>query len=1055
MPPRLVASKVILALSSVAVCVWPVWASRQTAADDYSKEPYVLERNFVKVVFDAEGTETRDVEVRVRVQSAAGLQEAGTLSLPYSREMTTLEVKYVRSRKPDGTIVETAPSSAIELPADVTRLAPTYSDLYVKQFNVRGLAVGDTLEYAFRTRERSLIPGQFWLEWQWPSAGIVLDEDFEVSVPTSAQAKVKTLGDPQAKVETTSGLQTYRWHYANLKRLSEKEVVLRNFARRNQSADVRISSFQSWADVGAAVRDLWRDRTQVTPQIRDKALELTRDLKSDDQKLSALYAFVSTKIRYVAISLGVGRIQPHAAAEVLENGFGDCKDKSTLLTALLAAVSINAEPALIAPGVWVDADVPSISQFNHVITTVTLNNAQTWMDTTLEVAPLGLLIGSERDANVLLVPASGAARLVKTPAAPSRPTSWHTDTVGTIGESGTLEATVHEVVSGDLEIVFRAAFRALPQTQWLAAVKGLPLPTRFGGSVSDLVVSSLEDTSTPLQFDYHYKVDAFSDWATHKVTAAVALINTPLTADDAPAVPLTLDGPLEYVFSSRLTMPDSVSATLNEDVKPDLVIDQDFARYRLHNALNGRVFETRRELLFKKKEIPPDVLPAYRTFVREFSSAEYSVRLRPTTWEWDAASTVDWYVGEGPETRKILQDAADAATQGDRQEVEKTLTEFTRTKPTSASGWMMLGWVQLKAGKREEGIATLRKGIATAPTPDGYKLLALWLPTAEALDVWRDGWQKFGKSDDEFALYLGEALVGAQKYSEAVTVLQTQAQRQTKSSRFQWDFGRALLNDNKRDAGVAALKSAAELDPRPLILNNVAWEFAIRSIALDDALLLATRAVKGIEEQASQLTLAKVDAAALGVMSSLGAYWDTLAWTHFKMGHLDEAERYQLAASDLMVEDSYVLHLSEIAAAKHNQALSSLYADIAAGMRGVSRPGGAIEFKALLEKNAQIPEVRALTAAWNLSVPSRSNTTGTAEAYVLSGPDGKITDVAFISGDDAMRPQVDAVRGLTLVERVPPGSVAKLLRRGILRCTDGAPACQFVLVPARTAAARQ
>ena len=275
------------------------------------------------------------------------------------------------------------------------------------------------------------------------------------------------------------------------------------------------------------------------------------------------------------------------------------------------------------------------------------------MDTTLEVAPLGLLIASERDANVLLVSASGPARLVKTPAAPSRPSSWHTDTVGAIGETGTLDAKVHEVVSGDLEVLFRAAFRALPQAQWLDAVKGLPLPTRFGGSVSNLVVSPLEDTTTPLQIDYHYKVDAFSEWAKHRVTAAVALINTPLMPDDAPAVPLPLGGPLEYVLSSRLTLPGSVSATLSEDVKPDVVIDQDFARYRLHNAVNGRVFETRRELLFKKKEIPPEVLPAYRTFVSEFSSAEVPrsvcVQRRGSGTPNRLSSGT---VGEGPETEK-------------------------------------------------------------------------------------------------------------------------------------------------------------------------------------------------------------------------------------------------------------------------------------------------------------------------------------------------------------------------------------------------------------------
>ena len=76
-------------------------------------------------------------------------------------------------------------------------------------------------------------------------------------------------------------------------------------------------------------------------------------------KVHALYDFVSTKFRYVGISLGIGRYQPHAAADVLSNDFGDCKDKHTLFTALLAAENIKAVPVLINSSAKIDPDVPS------------------------------------------------------------------------------------------------------------------------------------------------------------------------------------------------------------------------------------------------------------------------------------------------------------------------------------------------------------------------------------------------------------------------------------------------------------------------------------------------------------------------------------------------------------------------------------------------------------------------------------------------------------------------------------------------------------------------
>ena len=69
-----------------------------------------------------------------------------------------------------------------------------------------------------------------------------------------------------------------------------------------------------------------------------KAEELTRGKKSDLEKLQAIYDYVAKNFRYVSLSFGLGRYQPHSASEVLANQYGDCKDKHTLLAALADAV---------------------------------------------------------------------------------------------------------------------------------------------------------------------------------------------------------------------------------------------------------------------------------------------------------------------------------------------------------------------------------------------------------------------------------------------------------------------------------------------------------------------------------------------------------------------------------------------------------------------------------------------------------------------------------------------------------------------------------------------
>ena len=114
--------------------------------------------------------------------------------------------------------------------------------------------------------------------------------------------------------------------------------------------------------------------------------------KTDDMaKVKALYDYVSRNIRYVSLSFGLGRMQPHAASEVLANGYGDCKDKNTLLAALLDAEGFHSTSVLIGSKLKLDPEIPSPSQFDHVITRVPVDGKEIWLDSTPGVAPFRML----------------------------------------------------------------------------------------------------------------------------------------------------------------------------------------------------------------------------------------------------------------------------------------------------------------------------------------------------------------------------------------------------------------------------------------------------------------------------------------------------------------------------------------------------------------------------------------------------------------------------------------------------------------------------------------
>jgi hypothetical protein len=153
---------------------------------DYSQEASVIESLSRKVEFQNDGTGYTETTLRARIQSDAGVKQFGLLIFQYQQANDTPEITYVRVRKPDGTTVVTPAENIQDLPADVTREAPFYSDVRQKHVAVRGLSVGDTLEYQIRNRTHTpIVPGHFWLAHDFSRSGIVLEETLEVNVPAA------------------------------------------------------------------------------------------------------------------------------------------------------------------------------------------------------------------------------------------------------------------------------------------------------------------------------------------------------------------------------------------------------------------------------------------------------------------------------------------------------------------------------------------------------------------------------------------------------------------------------------------------------------------------------------------------------------------------------------------------------------------------------------------------------------------------------------------------------------------------------------------------------
>ena len=97
----------------------------------------------------------------------------------------------------------------------------------------------------------------------------------------------------------------------------------------------------SWQEIGVWFEGLTRDRLNATPEIAAKAAELTAGKTDFYDKAEAIGEFVQQQVRYFVIEMGIGGYQPHPAGDIFHNRYGDCKDKATLLSAMLSSVGVH------------------------------------------------------------------------------------------------------------------------------------------------------------------------------------------------------------------------------------------------------------------------------------------------------------------------------------------------------------------------------------------------------------------------------------------------------------------------------------------------------------------------------------------------------------------------------------------------------------------------------------------------------------------------------------------------------------------------------------------
>ena len=658
----------------------------------------------------------------------AGVEAFGQLVFGYSSATEKLEVEYVRVHKPDGQVVVTPESTAQDFAPDVLKEAPMYSDYRQRHISVAALQPGDTLEYRAVTRVLTpLAAGNFWYEHTFPKGVAVNEDRLEINVPKARELKLKT-PTRKPEIQETGDRRIYTWVVKDIQPERDKEKE-RDEADEDAGPDVQLTTFTDWKQVAHWYAKLQGERMTVDDSVRKKADELTKGADTPTEKARRLYDFVARNVRYVSISLGVGRYQPHSASDVLRNDYGDCKDKHTLFSALLRAEGIQSYPVLIGSARKLDADVPSPAQFDHVITAARLGTGTglTWLDTTPEVTPFGLILYQLRNKEAVVASEDSEGGLQRTPADSPVKTFMRFTLDGKFSEFGALDATLEVTAQGDRDWPMRGSFRRFSQAQWKDFAKALSAGWGLPGDVDDVQLNSIEDTSKPFHLKYHLHQDRYFVVPSASVDfrPIPPLGMPPITASEKSTEPMNIGPAGEMDYRVRLQFPSNYTVHTPTAVK----MSRDYGDYSSTYSLSKGILEGERKLAVKVNELTP----ARRTDYESFRNAAHSDQdqllsctiLTPSgQGEKTAAAKMEGTPAELHKAGvKALQskdyrtaiDLLKRALDGDASPANPAMANSGLANSVIKNGWYDLGLAYAGANHHAEAIAAFRKQIELDP----------------------------------------------------------------------------------------------------------------------------------------------------------------------------------------------------------------------------------------------------------------------------------------------------------------------------------------------------
>jgi cellulose synthase operon protein C len=341
-----------------------------------------------------------------RINSTQGARSFSPRSVMYASMSETLYMVRARVLKHSG--IETEATASADEPV-LERGSSMYFDSRERELHFSKLEPGDLVEV-----EYDLLPATELNPWAGYYARLDLFRD---SFPTRLRRRVVIASESMKLYAVEHGLQpaVVRKTSDEITRIWEaRDISAQAFEAFSPGASasgpyLHVSSIGSMEEFGHWYSAMLESGLELDENLRTVARQILERNLTTQQKAEAVYESVQRSTKYVAFEFGVHSYQPYSVSTVEKRGFGDCKDKAAMLVALLRAVGVPAEFAMVRTRSAgnVAAEAYSVQLFNHAMAYVP--ELKLYMDGTAEYAALGELPSDDQGAMAMTVDSEGKA----------------------------------------------------------------------------------------------------------------------------------------------------------------------------------------------------------------------------------------------------------------------------------------------------------------------------------------------------------------------------------------------------------------------------------------------------------------------------------------------------------------------------------------------------------------------------------------------------------------------------------------------------------------------